>query len=251
MRSGALVTVRLGSSRLPRKALQTIRGRTVLDRLVQRIRLAQRPETLLICTTTLAEDDEIVEEARRLDANVFRGDAEDVLSRWLGAARAHDLDLIVACDGDDMFCDPVHVDHVIARHVETGADYVTCQGLPFGTAATGIATSALARVCALKKETNTEGQGRFFADERFVSHATVAAPESVRHAEARLTLDYPEDLELLTAIVDELEDDGRPFSLDAIVSLLRERPDLVAINADRQAEYWAQFHAKYPPVELA
>jgi spore coat polysaccharide biosynthesis protein SpsF len=251
MRSGSLVTVRLGSSRLPGKALAEIRGRTVLERLVDRVRDARLPDALVICTTTLSEDDAIVEAARRLGEEVFRGEVEDVLSRWLGAARAHDLDLIVVCDGDDMFCDPVHIDRVIECHAETGADYVVCEGLPFGTAPTGIATVALARVCARKTETNTEGQGRFFADEHLVSRATVTAPGAVRHPDARLTLDYPEDLELLEAIVDELEQPGRVFTLDAIVDLLRRRPDLVAINAGRQAEYWKRFRAEYPPVQLA
>jgi hypothetical protein len=35
-----------------------------------------------------------------------------------------------------------------------------------------------------------------------------------------------------------------------VVALLHARPDIVAINAARQDEYWARFHALYPPVSL-
>ena len=49
----------------------------------------------------------------------------------------------------------------------------------------------------------------------------------------------------------ELDRPGEVFSLQEIVDLLRKRPDIVQINAGRQAEYWERFHAKYPPVELS
>ena len=113
------------------------------------------------------------------------------------AASAHDIDLLVSCDGDDVFCDPFHVDEVIRTHRRTGAEYITCTGLPFGTAPTGVARTGLERVCARKRETDTEGQGRFFAAPGIVTRAEVAAPDDVRHAESRMTLDYPEDLEFL------------------------------------------------------
>jgi spore coat polysaccharide biosynthesis protein SpsF len=250
MVTATIVTARLGSSRLPRKVLTPLRGRSALERLVERLRLARRPDLILLATTTLPEDDELCEIAGGLGLAVARGSADDILDRWLQAARAHGPDLIVACDGDDVFCDPVHVDRVVERHESSGADYVSCVGLPFGTAPTGIAVGALARVCELKQETNTEGQGRFFEDPRVVSRAEVTAPAEVRHDEARMTLDYPEDVRFLEAVIDELERPGEVFSLAEIVALLRRRPDIVAINAARQKEYWRRFHERYPPVEL-
>jgi spore coat polysaccharide biosynthesis protein SpsF len=248
MRAGTLVTVRLGSSRLPRKALIEIAGEPVLKRLLARVRSAARPEVVVVCTTAESEDDDLEAAARSWGAEVFRGSTEDILDRWLGAARAYGLDLVVTCDGDDVLVDPVHIDRIVECFDETGADYISVEGLPFGTAPTGISTEGLARVVAAKTETNTEGQGRFFADERLVRRATLQAPDSVRHDEARMTLDYPEDLEFFSAVIDELDE---PYALADVVALLRERPDIVAINSGRQAEYWERFHARYPPVELS
>jgi spore coat polysaccharide biosynthesis protein SpsF len=222
----------------------------VLDRLVERLRRASRPELLVLCTTTDREDDELEAVGRKLGVDVYRGERDDILVRWLGAADEYGVDFIVACDGDDLFCDPVHVDRVIECHERTGADYVTCVGLPFGTAPMGVARPALRRVCNLKRETDTSGQGRFFADERVVTRAEVHAPDNVRHAEARMTLDYPEDLEFFEAVLAELEPSEDDVTLEQVVRLLRRRPDLVGLNAMLQEEYWRRFNELYPPVEL-
>ncbi len=64
-----------------------------------------------------------------------------------------------------------------------------------------------------------------------------------------MTLDYPQDLEFFNAVLEELAPDPCP-SLERIVALLRERPDIVAINGGLQEEYWARFHARYGPVEM-
>jgi spore coat polysaccharide biosynthesis protein SpsF len=206
---------------------------------------------LVLCTTTEAEDDELAAAAGRLGVGVYRGARDDILVRWLGAADEYEVDFIAACDGDDLFCDPVHVDRVIECYERTGADYITCTGLPFGAAPTGIARSGLRRVCALKTDTDTAGQGRFFADERVVTRAEVEAPDTVRHEEARLTLDYPEDVDFFEAVLAELGPEPADSSLERVVQLLRERPDLVEINRGVQDEYWRRFNALYPPVDLA
>jgi spore coat polysaccharide biosynthesis protein SpsF len=248
--SAIFITARLQSERLPGKVLTEIRGRSVLARQVERLRTARRPGAIVVCTTTEAGDDAIEAAARESGVEVFRGHPDDILVRWRDAADAFGVDLIVACDGDDLFCDPVHVDRVVECHEASGADYITCEGLPLGAAPIGIAVPALRRVCELKQETTTEGQGRFFQDESVVSRARIEADPRVALAEARMTLDYPEDLEFFTTVVEELEQPGELFSLEQIVALLRQRPEIMAINAGRNEEYWARFNARYRPVEL-
>lgn len=250
MKPAIVITARLGSTRMPRKVLTPLRGRTAFERVVERVSQAKLPEQIVLATTDLPEDDELVALARDLGIDVFRGDAEDVLARWRDTVQAFDIDLLVACEADDVFGDPEFVDRVIEKHVETGADYITCVGLPFGAVPTGISRAALERACAMKSQTDTEGQGRFFEDPRVASRAEVQGPEPLRHDEARMTLDYPDDARFFEAVIEELEQPGRVFTLQEIVDLLHARPDIVAINSGLQAEYWARFHERYPPVEL-
>jgi spore coat polysaccharide biosynthesis protein SpsF len=250
MRAVVVITARLGSSRLPGKMLRDLRGRPVLAHVVDRMRLARRPDGIVLATTREPADDALEAAARELGIAVFRGPTEDVLVRWRDAMLAHGADLMVGCDGDDVLCDAWHVDRVIERAEETGADHVSCVGLPFGMAPTGYSTAALERVCAVKTESNTEGQGRFFADPALVARAEVQAPAWARQDAARLTLDYPEDLAFFDALLAAMEPYDSPPPLERIVATLNARPDIVAINAGLQEEYWRRFNERYPSVEL-
>lgn len=58
----------------------------------------------------------------------------------------------------------------------------------------------------------------------------------------RLTVDYPEDHALVAAIYAALYDPRRTFSLDDILALLRQRPELLAINARLLGVNWYRHH---------
>lgn len=250
MAFATVITARLGSSRLPGKMLADLNGRPVLEHVVMRVTQASRPDVVLLATTQEPEDDELVAAAERLGVGIFRGSTEDVLVRWRDAAVAFDAELIVNCDGDDVFCDAPHIDRIIDTYEKTGAEYITCTGLPFGAAPTGFARRGLERVCERKQESNTEGQGRFFEDPEVVSRGEVHAPLSLSLPEARMTLDYPEDLEFFRAVLTALDVGDESPSLERIVALLRARPDLVTINAGVQERYWERFNSLYQPVQL-
>jgi spore coat polysaccharide biosynthesis protein SpsF len=250
MKAVIVITARLGSSRLPGKMLTPLRGRPVLEHVVERAKLATRPEAVILATTREPEDDALEAAARGLGIEVFRGASEDVLVRWRDTLRAFEAPMMVGIDGDDVLCDAWHGDRVVERWEETQADYITCAGLPFGTAPTGYSLASLERICALKSDANTEGQGRFFADERIASRSVIDVADDVRHETARMTLDYPEDLAFFEALLEALEPYDAPPPLSRIVAVLRERPDIVAINAALQEEYWRRFNERYKPVAL-
>ena len=79
----------------------------------------------------------------------------------------------------------------------------------------------------------------YFTRTGLCRHATLSpVSEAHRLDSARLTLDYPQDLEFFQALFRELYVPGRVFGIDAIVELLRNRPDLLAINAGLNERFW-------------
>jgi spore coat polysaccharide biosynthesis protein SpsF len=88
MKAVIVITARLGSSRLPGKMLTPLRGRPVLEHVVDRAKLATRPERVILATTQEPEDDALEAAARGLGIDVFRGSSEDVLVRWRDTLRA-------------------------------------------------------------------------------------------------------------------------------------------------------------------
>lgn len=82
---GIILFARMSSSRLPGKMLRPIGSTTLLERVVKRARLLDRP--LLLATSIDATDDVLVAAAEPLDLPVYRGSLNDVLGRACAAAQ--------------------------------------------------------------------------------------------------------------------------------------------------------------------
>ena len=232
MKTAILVTARLKSTRLPMKVIKPIFGRPMICHMLDRLKLAQCPQKIIICTSTVAQDDPLEEIATQESVHCFRGHPDDVLLRLTHAAEQFGLDVVIDCTADNPFVDPVYIDRLLGFHIEQGNDYSIIEGLPFGTFSWALSYPAMVRACQIKAETDTEVWGGYFAQTGLFRVGTlqVTDPE-VRRPDLRLTVDTPEDFELVSRIFDALYVKGRVFSLKEIVRLCDEHPELTRINA--------------------
>jgi len=245
-RTAIFVTARISSSRLPRKMLTEIEGRPALWYVLERMKTPNLPEMRVVCTSTNLTDTQLADYAESQGWQVFRGDEEDVLQRYLQAATHFGVDFFVNIDGDDLFCDPEYVDKIIERYRQTNASYIHCQGLPFGGAPSGVKVEALREVCARKEETKTQGWGKYFLKSGFFKTEEIQADEDVCRPLYRMTLDYPEDLEFFRAVVGALDPEhkGR-LSMREVVQFLDSHPGVAAISEKVTEEYWERFNREH------
>ena len=250
-RVATFITARMGSTRLPGKHLLQIMEKPVIEHLIERVRQAKLPRQVVLCTTVLPEDDVLDQIAKKAGILAFRGHPTDILIRWLKAAELYHVDFIVSADGDDVFCDPKHIDKVVEHFLETNADYITCCGLPFGASPSGIKVEALRKVCELKLDEDTEGQSRYFTQTGLfrVEYLDITDPE-LNHPEIRMTLDYQEDFEFFKAVFQHLYQPGKVFNLRDIIKLLEQHPEIVQLNQHMQKKYEERYKAKYSKVRL-
>ena len=111
MAAAIFVTVRTGSSRLPRKALaQVTSGKMALEFILERVKTSQVADLIVVCTTELPEDHIIEEIGIDSGAQVFRGSVEDKLDRWWRATQEYGVSSFVTADGDDLLFDPSFLD---------------------------------------------------------------------------------------------------------------------------------------------
>jgi spore coat polysaccharide biosynthesis protein SpsF len=132
-RTVAIIQARMGSSRLPGKVMMRIGGRPLLVYLVERISKARTLDNIVVATTTNLCDNVIIEECERRGIPNFRGSEDDVLSRYVWAARAWDAGIVVRVTADNPLTDPDSIDRVVDTIVSTGADYAIETDLPVGT----------------------------------------------------------------------------------------------------------------------
>lgn len=244
--AAVLIPMRLGASRLPGKGLRPIGAYSSLGLLAGRLRRGSRVGSrILLCTTTESGDDPLVEVALALGLEIHRGSTDDVLLRLTEGAQRLGVAWVAEVDGDDVLCDPAHVDLALARAQATGADYFAFNDLPFGVAANILSTRALTTACA-RKTANDTSTGIFATILESGAFRVVreAAGEAFRHPRARMTLDYPQDLDFFRAVVAHFPGRELDFTLSELLALLAREPALVELNAGLNEAYWQHFNAK-------
>ena len=227
-----LITARLRSTRLPLKVIKPIHGRPMIIHMLNRLKLAHCPQEIIICTSTLSQDDPLEEIAQMEGVKCFRGHPDDVLLRLTNAAKENNVDLVINCTADNPFVDPEYMDYLVKYHVENGNDFSKIEGLPWGTFSYLLNPSAMEKACNIKDENDTEVWHGYFMDTGLFKWGKLLVKDPEVHwPELRLTVDTPEDFLLITRIFDELYDGENVFPLRDIVSLCRRKPELSEINS--------------------
>ena len=235
MRTAITIEARMRSTRLPGKVLLPLLGRPLLERMIERLRRARRADVIVVATTTNPADDPIVALADSIGVASYRGSELDVLARVLEAARSVGADLIVETTADCPLIDPGVVDQLIQTFGANQVDYcanVLRPTYPRGLDVQVFPTRVLAEVANLTTDP---------ADREHVSLYIYEHPDRYRLlnvasglpddlADLRLTVDTPEDFELVTRVYEALYPGKPDFGLADLATLFAARPDLRAIN---------------------
>jgi len=71
MRTAIFIPVRVKSTRLPKKPLLRIKGKTVIEHLIQRVKSAKLPRLIVLCTTTSSDDAILVDIAKNMMLSIL------------------------------------------------------------------------------------------------------------------------------------------------------------------------------------
>ena len=238
MRKAIFITVRTGSTRLPKKCLLKIQGLTTIQHLIRRVKRSKLADIIVLCTTKLREDDILCKIARNEKINCFRGSVKDKLERWLGAAEKFNVEFFVTADGDDIFCEPELIDLAFKQYQENKPDFIEGEGLVCGAFTYGIKTSALKKVCEIKDTDDTEMMWVYFTDTGiFKCEKLKKVPKIYKRPEIRMTLDYPDDFKFFKNVIENLGKEKKYFSLKDIIKYLDKNPKVVKINQYLQEKF--------------
>jgi len=242
MKTGILITARLGSTRLKQKHLLKVLEKPIVFYLIERIRrefkeeMAQNKIEVVIATSN-EPDNRAFEELAIANLKVFYGSIHNIPLRHFQAVEYYGLSHAISVDGDDILCSVAGM-RLINEAFLSGEDYVKTGGLPFGMNVTGYSRSFLeSSINTHRNDTLETGWGKIF-DTSMLKTIEMGLTDDEK---LRFTLDYEEDYKFLGSII-ELLGVAVYTATDQEILDLVFKDELWRINEKVCREYWRNFY---------
>ena len=226
----AVVQARMGSKRLPGKAVATLQGQPMILRQLERLRGARRLNKIIVATSTEADDDGLAGLVVSRGYAVHRGAGADILDRIARCAEAAGpVSHIVRIKGDAPFVDPGVIDQAILLAQTTGAAYTSNRvhrTYPAGLEVEVITVEALRAAAAEIRD-----------HQALISPTAAIRQNPDRYSQAHLTarrdwshhdwrVKTPADLAFARSVYDALHPADPGFAMGDVLDLVESRQDL-------------------------
>lgn len=230
----AIIQARMGSTRFPNKMLRKIKGKTLLELYINRVKPSRLIDKIVIATTTKSEDDAIEETANKLGLDCFRGSENDLLDRYYQCAIEYRADVVVRLTPDDPFVDYQIIDRAIQIFKDNHADFVTNHFEP--TYPEGLDVEVYS-IYALKKSWK---EAKLLSEREHVfpyiqnnqdQFKIINFKQEKDYSHLRWTIDYECDYEMTKLIYDYLYEEKPIFLQQDILQLLEKYPELAEMNS--------------------
>lgn len=231
----AIVQARMGSTRLPGKVMLPLAGKPMIHHVVERVRWVPELDEVVVATSTLEQEQPLVEYLQAMGVPVFRGSEHDVLERYYLAAQAYDADVIIRITADCPLISSRVTSGVVRAFLACNdCDYVSNtleRTFPRGLDTEVVRFSALERA---HWEATTP------SEREHVTPYIWKQPERFRIQQyrgevdlstLRWTVDTPEDFEFARRVFGALYPKHLNFDVEKVLSLLKRHPKWAEINA--------------------
>jgi spore coat polysaccharide biosynthesis protein SpsF (cytidylyltransferase family)/aryl-alcohol dehydrogenase-like predicted oxidoreductase len=231
----AFVQAREKSNRLPKKVLQKIVGKTVLEHVVERVRRAKLVDRVIVLTGSETNNKGISKICNEAKIDFLNGSDNDVLLRFVQALDYYEVPdsaKIIRITADCPLIDSEIIDFTISKHKNSMLRYSSTSLenlLPDGLDVEIIDADLLREI-----DKNTTS----ILDREHVTHYIYKSGKyEINHVrlnrsfpEIRLTLDYEEDYILLKSIYERLYYDTPHFTLEDVLQLYEFDAGVFDIN---------------------
>ncbi len=231
----ATVEARMTSSRLPGKVLMEVSGQPILFFLIERLKMVEEIDEIVLATTTNSEDDCLEDFALENKVKCFRGSEDDVMERVLNAGISFEADEIVEITGDCPLIDPEIVTQVINVFKANNAVYVNnnhFRSYPDGMDVQIFKLDALKQSFSMTQDKLDREHVTLHMRNNpdLFRPIHLVAPKTLYWPELGLTLDEQGDFFVLEQII-QFFNPKIDFSLLDVLNYLRDNPKILEMNS--------------------
>lgn len=235
MKTIIIVQARMTSTRLPGKILLPVLGTPLLEYQFKRLQRVKAVDGICIACTTNESDQPIVDLARKLGAEIYRGSEQDVLARYYEAARTLGAEHVVRVTSDCPVIDPGEMDKVINFYLDRvdDLDYVSnvlIRSYPRGMDTEIFSFEALqaAHLDATESYEREHVTPFIYEHQERFRVANFAFEQD--KSDYRLTVDTQDDFELISRIISAIYPSNNEFTIHDIHNVLAIHPEWLKIN---------------------
>lgn len=227
-----IVQSRMGSSRLPRKMVETIGEDTLFEVVIKRLLSLFPAKNIYLATSCKSEDHQLVVLADGLGINVFTGSEDNVFSRFRAIAISERPAYVVRITGDSPLVDPRLIKLGLSQIFESKLSYISTTldaSYPVGIHVEIFDAKLLidADPDCVSSSTKEHVTPFIYNDEK-LRKGTIFS--DIRYPEGRFTVDYQADLNFMRSLVQVSGLELREITVSMLQSLKENNPTIFDLN---------------------
>ena len=240
MKTHIFLQARMRSTRLPAKTMKKICGKTVLELIIERLRRVKNIDDIILVTGHEDVNKELIDAAKKINIQHFCGSDENILDRIFHASMKFGSEIIIRVTGDCPLIDFNVISKGLEIFSKVNPDILSVDNkrtYPDGFDFEIFTNKALRNSWEDNKKnfsSDKEFEASFISPAKYMLESKKFTNfdliDKVNNSSLSLTLDYPEDLEFIKMIYEELYPRKKDFSYRDILSLLKDKPHFWEIN---------------------
>lgn len=240
MKTHIFIQARMGSRRLPGKVLKKIMGKTVVNLILERLKNVQDVDEIFLVTGPSKINGPLINEAKYLKLKTFCGNEINVLDRFYKASIKFESDAIIRITADCPLIDYDIINKGLKIFKEINCDILSIvrkRSFPHGFDFEIFKNTALATSwndMLAKYQNEDEFLESFIPPTKNMLEKKKFNNYELIHSEnlskIRLTMDYPEDFEVIREIYQDLYKKNKFFGMKEILKFLEENSKILEIN---------------------
>ncbi|HDP75482.1 MAG TPA: aminotransferase [Bacteroidales bacterium] len=232
-----IIQARVGSTRLPNKIiLPFAKGKSILQVIIENLLTAFPSDKIIVATTDSELDNRIEQIANYYSVNVFRGDENHVLKRFIDCSEYYGINKIIRLCADNPFIIPEYIKLLLEQATEDD-DYLSF-AFPDNTPTI---QSHIGLFTEYTKLTTLRMISEFTHEKHYLEHVTnylytnpdkfkirfLPVPRSIQsRKDIRLTIDTINDFELLKKLYLKLPNVTSPDFINSLLLLIDSDPEI-------------------------